>query len=309
MQNMRATISFKVPPKKLYRQVCSQKAQQPPFFENSARSRVPASYRPIASLRVFPARIACLLRRLQRKAHLQIWPLIVAIAVLFCPRSAQPQTTINQTLLQGIEEFYSARFEDAIKSLQEVTTSLLSTQDDLFAAHVYLAFCYIRQGADEAVVRQHFIAAIQANSTIDLDPNRIPPDLFERFVAIRETMVGGLIVRTNPPEATAILVEPETGRQINKDTPASFPHLLQGTYGLIVSKAGYKLQTNSIKVRPGATDTVLVNLAKKSSAFYTRWWAWGGGLAFATALLIYGAGEEPSKEKVQSDLPGPPARP
>jgi|GEM_PF-1000351 len=309
MQDMTTKNAFQFLSKRLQRKAYRKNVQQPPFSATSEGSKGRALHVPIRLLTGSPVKIVRSLRGHSVKAHLRIWLLIVVMAVLCIPKSSHQQTTMNKTLLQGIEEFYSARFEDAIKSLQEVSTSLLSSQDDLFAAHVYLAFCYIRQGADEATIRQHFLAAVQANSSIELDPNRIPPDLFEQFEAVRNTLVGGLIVQSTPPEATAILVEPETGRQINKDVPASFPHLLQGTYSLIISKPGYKLQTTNVKVRSGATDTVLVTLARKKPAFYTRWWAWGGGLAFATAMLIYGAGEEQGKEKVQSDLPGPPARP
>lgn len=225
-------------------------------------------------------------------------------------KSSQAQTISNKALVQGIEEFYSAQFEESIRTLREVAASLLSSKDELFAAHLYLAFCYIRQNGDSMTVRQNFVKAILANPNISLDPNRIPPDLYNQFKEIHKSMVGGLVVQTDPAEATVMLVEPEEGRQINKDAPAHFPSLLEGTYSLIISKEGYKLQTTSAKVTPGATDTVSINLAKKSSAFYTRWWAWGGGLALATALAIYESGNQQSqKEKPAGDLPDPPQRP
>ncbi len=309
MNNMSSKNPSEFVPQNSRGKISARHVRQLPLPEKPDLQKRRRSAQEILPLSASLLRLARSLNRLHRTAHLQTWLLAVAIIVFSSPKSAHQQTTMNATLLQGIEEFYSARFEAAIESLQDVADSRLSSQDDLFAAHIYLAFCYIRQNADEALIRRHFVAAIQANSSVELDPNRIPPDLFEQFEAIRKTLVGGLIVQTDPPDATAILVEPEMGRQINKDAPASFPHLLQGTYGLIISKTGYKLQTSSINVRPGATDTVVVTLARRNAAFYTRWWAWGGGLAFATAMLIYGAGEEPKQEKIPTDLPDPPTRP
>jgi len=235
----------------------------------------------------------------------------VILVLLSCCGMGLPQ---SQAVQQGIGLFYSARFEEAAQVLQAAVLDGTLSKSELFTAHLYIAFSRIRLNAEAETVRLNFSAAVKADPAQQPDPGKTPPDLYEQFAAVRNSLVGGLLVLSDPPEASVLLMEPVAGVMVNGYTPITFSSLLQGEYELVVSKDGYLTHTETVNILAGQSDTLIVSLAQKKpllSAAKKRWIVLGGGgLLLTTAILASipwaGEGEEP---KPTPDLPVPPNRP
>lgn len=235
---------------------------------------------------------------------------ILILALFFSASFLMAQESAHKLLLDGIEAFYSARFEESIRILEQAIESDSLNNDELFSAHIYIAFSFLRQGVGQEIARHHFEQAIKVNPNAVLDQKIIPPDLYEQFEQVRQRLFGNLVVETEPPGASVILIDPVDGRVVNRTTPALFDRLfLQREYKLIVTKDGYVGVNRNVSVTASTTDSMRVILEKKKT-FFNRWWAWGSGLAIATAIVIFDmAGKEGTPESKSKELPEPPKRP
>jgi len=220
------------------------------------------------------------------------------------------QTISHPAVVRGIEQFYAALFEQAVNTLETAIEQERLSADDLFGAHIYIAFSLIRQNAYPRTVRVHLIEAVTANPEIELDPVVIPPDLLSHFNAVRDSLIGGFMIYSDPLQATVLLVDPESGAVENRTTPALFENMWRGEYQAILSASGYRSHTVNVAVKAGETDTLLVILQKQETPVYKRWWAWGGGLALGAAIILsqtLGGGDD--EPEPAANLPAPPDRP
>ncbi|NOY58222.1 MAG: carboxypeptidase regulatory-like domain-containing protein [Calditrichaeota bacterium] len=232
---------------------------------------------------------------------------VVLIFMLFDTGNTLAQKVSDPAVIEGVDYFYKAKFPQAIESLRKAISTGKLPGDDVFAAYLYMAFSQMRQNAPQDSVDKNLVAAIKANPNIEIDGTKTPPDLFERFVAVRKSTLGGLLIVTEPGAASAILMKQDGNKVMTRYTPAQFTNLFSGRYELVIAKDGYKPQTALANVRAGRTDTLLVQLRMKGKSIFKKWWAWGSGLAAATAIVVLQkTGKKGEKE---GDLPEPPARP
>ncbi len=235
-----------------------------------------------------------------------LFALILTIA-FFEADNLCAQKVSNPAVIQGVDYFYSAKFSLAIETLGKAISTDSLDKEDTFAAYLYMAFSQMRQNTSLNSVDKNIKAAIRANPTIEIDGTKIPPDLFDRFVAVRKSSIGGLFVVSEPGAASAILLKQDGNKIMTRYTPAEFTNLFVGQYELVIAKDGYKPQTALANVVGSQTDTLIVILNVKRKSIFKKWWAWGSGLAAATAIAIFQkTGKKGEKE---GDLPEPPARP
>ena len=233
---------------------------------------------------------------------------IFFVMILVLVWASPGQKISSPDVIRGVDQFYSARFDEAIRTLDSAISSGSLPKDDLFAAHLYMAFSYLRQNAEPSVVDLHFVEAIRSNPNLAVDSTRIPPDLYERYMQTRKRILGNLLVVTVPGAASAILFGQQGEKVMNQYTPALFSNLLAGEYELLIAKEGYKPRTASPVVRAGVTDTLMITLVEKKKSFLKSYWPWGGSLLIATSIAISRlTGKEAKKE--DSTLPAPPGRP
>jgi hypothetical protein len=239
---------------------------------------------------------------------------LLVIVLVFQSLESSGQAISQANVERGIELFYMAQFDEAAQILQSAVISGTLSKSDLFSAHLYIAFCRIRQNADAGTIHLNFLAAIKADPSRELDAVKTPPDLCEQFTDVRRSVLGDVMVISDPPGASVILMEPKAGTFVNNYTPVLFPNLFDGDYQLIIAKDGFLSQTQAISVMPGKVDTVLITLDKKKSVFdkiNKRWLAiGGGGVLLTTAIVALLPGDnQGSKPKKYPDLPLPPGRP
>jgi hypothetical protein len=144
-----------------------------------------------------------------------------------------------------------------------------------------------------------------------LDEDRIPPDLYQAFSAVRDYTLAQLMVKVNPPESSVILIDPEYGFKTSPTDPARFNKLLPNEYQLVVTKKGYQEERFTIELKAGEKDTIAVELQPKPSILKNvkKYWPWGGGVAIVTTLLIYGLSGGDDAQTDGRELPLPPSRP
>lgn len=232
---------------------------------------------------------------------------LILIVALFQTSSLLAQKVSDPVVIEGVNYFYSAKFPEAIATLRSAIRGASLSKDDEFAAYLYIAFSQMRQNAPRDSVDKNLFAAIKINPNIEIDGTKIPPDLFDRFVAVRKSSLGGLFVVSEPGAASAILLKQDGNKVTTRYTPALFTNLFAGPYELVVAKDGYKPQTALANVSASQTDTLIVILNVKRGSIFKKWWTWGSGLAVATAIAIFQkSGKKGEKE---GNLPEPPARP
>jgi hypothetical protein len=212
-------------------------------------------------------------------------------------------------LSQGIDSFYMAKFESSVRLLREALLEGTLNKSDQFDAYVYIGFSLLRQGKDPSLVEKSFLEALNADPTKSLDRFKIPPDLLVRFESVKANTLGGLKVVSVPLEASVLLVNSDYNVELLETTPVVFNNLLVGEYDLLVSKNTYRNEIFTVVIRPDAIDTLVVQLAKKPKPIYKRWWAWSGGIALATALVIASSNGGEGEPPEGPDLPTPPERP
>jgi len=244
------------------------------------------------------------------KNSLGVWIVLLVVAIAFTTfAQEQPQSPAQSKLNKGIEMFYMAQFESAIRFLREALLDGTLSNSEQFDAYVYIGFSLIRQNENQELVDKSFIEAIKAAPQKTLSPLKVPPDLLTRFQSVKANMRGDIVVESDPADAVVLLVNPDYDVEMAEIAPAVFDNLLVGQYGLLVSKEQYQQKIFKVINNPGMVDTIRVTLEKKSQPFYKRWWAWGSGLAIATAIAIATSGREEDKPPETSDLPAPPERP
>jgi hypothetical protein len=238
--------------------------------------------------------------------------LIIFFAILFFGISTlSAQAISNKSVQNGVESFYMADFEAAKSLLQDAVIDAPLSNLDLFYAHLYIAFCNIRLQRDLEAVQLHFTRAIKIRPHMELDPMKIPPDLYDRFITVRNEIITSIVVITQPETASVVVIEPESEAISSKTSPAIFHNLLEGSYQVMVSSEGYHTWARFIQVTPGVIDTLSIVLVQKRKSFFTKMWPYGAGavaagaIVYTIALLNKGETETPFKP----DLPGPPNRP
>jgi hypothetical protein len=238
---------------------------------------------------------------------------IVIFVLGFSLNGAHLQPVMQSNVQQGVELFFSARFEEAVQILQTAVINGNLTPAQLFTAYLYIAFSRIRQNAENETIRLNLEAAIKADPSQKLDAIKTPPDLYEQFENLRKNILARLAVFSNPPAASVLLMAPKQGKVINGSTPGVFTDLLAGEYQLVVARDGYNTASQTVTLMPGKQDTVVFELIQKKSIINRvnkRWLAWGGGgLVLTTAILAsIPWSKEEEKPKTQPDLPLPPNR-
>jgi hypothetical protein len=234
---------------------------------------------------------------------------ILCVLVLINLLSAQ-QSRYSPKVEKGLELFYQAEFDRAVDVLGEVLDNPLATQADLFMARVYTAFTLIRSGVESAVVDQMLQTAIRANPGQSLDPMRTPPDLFKRFNSIRRSMMGDIVIKTEPADANVVLIDPEVGSKVSLTHPAVFSDLVNDQYQIAVTRKGYAEKVLQVEVTGGKPDTLFVSL-QKQTVNWMRYAPWAGGAVLLGTLLAtqLGGGDDDSDTPPSAVLPSPPNRP
>jgi len=237
----------------------------------------------------------------------KIFSILILIVTLVPVNDLFAQKVSDPAVIEGVNYFYSAKFSQAIETLRKAISTASLSGDDEFAAYLYIAFSQMRRNAPQDSIDENLFAAIKINPNLEIDGTKTPPDLFDRFVAVRKNSLGGLFVVSEPGAASAILLKQDGNKVTTRYTPALFTNLFAGPYELVIAKDGYKPQTALANVSASRTDTLIVILNEKKSSIFKKWWTWGSGLAVATAIAIFQkTGEKGGKE---GDLPEPPARP
>lgn len=218
-------------------------------------------------------------------------------------------------VMEGVKAFYMADFEGARRILQDALINSQLTPEDQFTAHIYTAFSYMREEIEPETARMHIRQAITTSPQSELDQTKIPPDLYQNYIEVRQSIVGSIFVQTEPDSASVLLLQSSTGTVMNRTSPVVFGNLLEGDYQIVLSKDKYASKTVEVQLTPGMQDTVDVILIEQKRSFFRKYWYVGAG-ALATTALIYAAtrsgGEEPGEPTPTTpvnDLPGPPDRP
>jgi hypothetical protein len=211
----------------------------------------------------------------------------------------------------GVDAFYQAEFEKSGLLLRAALASDSLSLSDRFDAHLYLAFTAIRENGHPDSSRAHLEQAVALDPNQDLDSNLIPPDLYEQYLIVRRSSMGGLVIRTQPPAAVAILYDRRSGRSISMKTPAHFVNLAKGEYDLLLHNEKYADVQKLLTIQSGRTDSLTVDLQLLGKAWYKRWYTWSGGGA-AVLLTWFVLSRESGSDKPapsETDLPMPPKRP
>ena len=237
----------------------------------------------------------------------------VTIVLLFCLAiPAFSQNISHEFVKKGIEAFYEADFEEAMRLLQSAIINEPLGDEEQFYAHLYVGFCHIRMGSGMNSVQLYFQKAITILPQEELDPIKIPPDLYNAFVSMKRRELGTIIVHSEPLDANVMLIEPATSRVDRKKSPAHFDNLRPASYQVLVSKSGYDTFSSIVDVQPGGYDTLNVILFEGHKSFFAKYWAYGAGALVATAAIFAittGGGDEPPPAKPPVVLPDPPDRP
>ena len=193
--------------------------------------------------------------------------LSTSVFLLFCLAPIFAQNISDEAVKKGIESFYMADFEEAMNTLQNAIINDVLSDEEQFYAHIFVGFCHIRQGSDPATVNVYFKRAITISPHTELDPMKIPPDLYDAFTGVKNALLGAVVVMSDPLDATVLVIEPSSNAIERKITPAAFHNLLEGSYQVLVSKNGYETFAGSVQVLPGASDTLNVILLQKKNFF------------------------------------------
>lgn len=244
-----------------------------------------------------------------QKQNLRKYFLILALpGWLLMPRQVPAAQTHGSDLLkQGIEYFYVARFDEAILTLRQAIKAGGLNKTELFDAYVHIGFSLIRSNGQGMLIDQAFAQAIKIDPARNLNSLKVPPDLIQRFDEVRGKIVGGLVVIVRPSEASVLMLQPDYNVELAGIAPAIFNDLLIGEYNLLISKSNYQTALKTTMLKPGKVDTMYVILNEKPKPFYRQWWAWGSGLAIASAAVTYFAlaGKEAEPPASPKELPPP----
>lgn len=212
-------------------------------------------------------------------------------------------------VIDGVKAFYMADFQGARNVLQDALLYSRLGDEDLFAAHIYIAFSYLREEIEPETARLYIIKAIQTAPDVQLDAGKIPPDLYQQYMQIRQSIIGSLSIRTTPEDASAVLIEPTKNRALNLQTPGVFENLLEGRYNLLVSRPDLQSYSAVVTIAAGEAKAIEVVLLEKRQSFLQKYWPYGAGALAATAIIVAVTGGNGDTPPVAGDLPTPPVRP
>lgn len=225
-----------------------------------------------------------------------------------------PQNISQEVVKSGIEAFYMADFEEAMRLLQSAIINDILSDEEAFYAHLYVGFCHIRHNSDMGSAQLYFQRAIHIDPTEELDPTKIPPDLYNAFVSVKNAMLGTVIIISDPSDASVVLINPSTNDVKRGHTPQTFSNLPTNVYQILVSKNGYEIYSSSVDVQAGSADSVNVTLLETENSFFLKYWPYGAGAIVASAAILAitsggGHGDKPPASVTRETLPGPPQRP
>ena len=221
------------------------------------------------------------------------------------------QDKAQQKVLEGVQLFWNAKFDEAIEVLQEAITLNMLHQNELFSAYLYLGFSLVRLGGQTEVIDQTFRQAIKANPLLKLDSFKIPPDLLNRFEKLRNSMIGYVYITSNPTDAEVIGYNQEKEIKFQGKTPFFSEDLLVETYDILILKKDYQEKILRVNLLPAVLDSFNITLRMNEKPFYKKWWTWaGGGVVIASIIAIISTSESAKTQAMNSsDLPMPPDRP
>ncbi|NIR52393.1 hypothetical protein GWO43_27545, partial [candidate division KSB1 bacterium] len=184
----------------------------------------------------------------------------------------------------------------------------------LFEAYLYMGFVLTRQNAPLYEVNAAFEQAVKMDPKRQLDELVIPPDLTEKFNAVRDQLVGCLYVTTEPIDANLMVVQNDS-IVFNMATPTVLCELVNRNYQLLLTKEDYEEQFMPLNLTAGTTDTLFVTLkpslssSKQKKGKKSAWgWVARGGIVAAAAAVLYKTVVEGGDENLE-ELPAPPDRP
>lgn len=239
---------------------------------------------------------------------MRIYVKILLLTIVFSTSFGAAQSIRNPKVLDGVKAFYLADFSGARTILQDALLNSRLSNDDQFAALVYIAFSLLREEIEVETAKMYLRRAIETAPDIQLDTGRIPPDLYNTYSEIRMQLIGSLSITTDPPDASAVLVDPVRNRAKSLRTPGVFENLLEGEYNLFIKRHGSSSFSTVIRLAAGEHQSLEVALKEKKLTFVQKYWPYGAGVIAAGAILaaILGGGEPPSQAV---ELPMPPAHP
>jgi len=221
------------------------------------------------------------------------------------------QEKAQQKVLEGVQLFWNAKFDEAIEVLREAITLNTLHQDELFSAYLYMGFSLVRLGGQSEAVDQTFRQAVKANPRLKLDSFKIPPDLLNRFEQLRKSMIGSVYITSNPTGAEVIGYTREKEIKFQGETPFLFDDLLVETYDILILKKDYQEKIWRVNLLPAVVDSFDITLRINEKPFYKKWWTWAGGGVVIASIITIVSTKESSKTQVMhsSDLPMPPDHP
>ncbi|MBD3289893.1 hypothetical protein GF337_13890 [candidate division KSB1 bacterium] len=236
---------------------------------------------------------------------------VVIVLSILSPYTIFSQEKSQQKLMQGVNHFWQAEFEDAIEVLKQAIALNTLKSEQLFSAYLYIGFSRVRMNNDPELIDEAFRHAVLANPQLKLDPSKIPPDLLNRFHEIRGSMLGSLYVNSDPVGADISGFSSEEKVKFRGRTPRLFENLLVGTYDVSISKAGYQEKKLSVSLTSSKLDILNIELTPEKKPFFKNWWTWaaGGGLVAGSVIAIISLSESTPEQPESSDLPEPPDRP
>ena len=224
---------------------------------------------------------------------------------------AYAQQKVQQKVQEGVQLFWSAKFEEAIEVLQAAIALNTLSQDELFSAYLYIGFSLVRLDGQSELIEQTFRQAVRANPQLKLDSFKIPPDLFNRFEGLRKGIIGSVYITSNPIGAEVIGYNQEKEIKFQGETPCLFEDLLVETYDILLLNKDYQEKIFRFNLSPAVVDTFDITLRLNEKLFYKKWWTWiGGGVVIASIIAIISTSESSKTQTMHSsDLPMPPDRP
>lgn len=227
--------------------------------------------------------------------------LIFVISTLFGQQA-------DSTIEYGIQKFYQAEFEQSIDTLQSILVRKPLNQDQLFKTHLFIAFSKYRLDYIHDNIDMHLRQAVEAKPDTTLDRHKFPPDLYQRYVSIRNKTLGSCFITSNPDNASLIVVDLGTKRMREYTIPVLIYGKHSTKYSLLISKDNRKAHTETITIRSGKSDTLNISLEKDDSSLLQRFWPYGAGVLLTGIFIIVQLNDSDSNNDKKS-IPLPPDRP
>jgi hypothetical protein len=128
--------------------------------------------------------------------------LLGGVLIFLCARGAAAAERAELLLEQGVALFNAAEFERSLSTLRRAR-GLRDTRA-LGRAQLYIGLdCAFLGRARQA--REAFVAALTHDPQLDVDPQRIRPDVAQTFRAVRQGLAGQLAVTADRADVTILL--------------------------------------------------------------------------------------------------------